>query len=65
MKSLYNEYTDPIKKEMAKYGKLHGEAWKHRMNKEFDLMKEKQNEAKLALKKAKANAYIINFIFGS
>ncbi len=50
---------------MAKYGKLHGEAWKHRMNKEFDLMKEKQNEAKLALKKAKANAYIINFIFGS
>ncbi len=65
MKSLYNDFVDPIKMEYKRYGKLHGEAWQHRMNKEFELMKEKQFEAKLALKKAQEHAYITRFIFGS
>ncbi len=47
--------------ELAKYGKLHTEAWQHRMKGEFDLMLEKQNEALNALRQSKTYEYLNKF----
>lgn len=44
--------------ELAKSGKLHAEAWQHRLKGEFDLMIEKQNEAMHAVRLSKTYEYL-------
>ncbi len=59
----YDQNTDfnkVIKDEMILYGKLHGEAWHHRLKGELELMQLKRNKAKLALQRAKAYASYVS-----
>jgi hypothetical protein len=46
--------------ELAKCGKFHVEAWQHRMKGEFDLMREKQDEALYALRQSRTYEYLNN-----
>ena len=46
------------KLELAKSGKLHGEAWQHKMKGELDMMREKQVDATRALYTAKTYEYL-------
>jgi hypothetical protein len=48
---------------MVKCNKLHGEAWQHRLRGELELMKVKQNKAKLVKQKAKSYAYVAQHIW--
>lgn len=48
------------KLELRKCGKFHAEAWQHRMKGEFDLMREKQNEAVNAIRRSKTYEYLKN-----
>ncbi len=50
---------DYLKREQLKlHGKLHAEAWQHRMRGELDSMKEKQREAKRALYTSRSYDYL-------
>ncbi len=53
----YADFNKLRKAELARSGKLHGEAWQHRMKGEFNMMKGKQDDAKGALYKAKSYEY--------
>jgi hypothetical protein len=50
--------------ELAKSGKLHAEAWQHRMKGEFDLMIEKQNDAMHVVRLSKTYEYL-NMKYGT
>ncbi len=52
------------KMELTKCGKFHTEAWQHRMKGEFDLMREKQNEAMHAVRLSKTYEYL-NMKYGT
>lgn len=47
------------KKELANHGRLHGEAWQCRLNKDLGGMRAKQKEALFALWKSRTYDYLL------
>jgi hypothetical protein len=58
----YNYLCKLKKEELNNYNKFHLEAWKARLNNDFDLMLEKQKEAERTLYKSRSYDYIIKYI---